>query len=58
MKTVHNGRMPHPGDKVHIPLSEDEALRALLKVKPTSDMPRPGASKTKPVKSVKHAKTK
>jgi hypothetical protein len=34
--------MPHPGDKVHIPLKTDDALRAFLKVKPTKDMPRPG----------------
>jgi hypothetical protein len=39
--------MPHPGDKIHIPLKTDEALRALLKVKPTKDMPRPGATKKK-----------
>jgi hypothetical protein len=29
-------RMPRPGDKIHIPLPEDEALRLLLKVKPTT----------------------
>jgi hypothetical protein len=28
------------GDKIHIPLPEDEALRGLFKVKPTKDMPR------------------
>jgi hypothetical protein len=28
----------------HIPLPEDEALTALLRVKPSPDMPRPGAS--------------
>lgn len=36
--------MPHPGDKIHIPLPEDEAIRLALKVKPTKDMPRPGAA--------------
>jgi hypothetical protein len=39
--------MPHPGDKIHIPLKTDEALRLALKVKPTKDMPRPGAAKKK-----------
>lgn len=36
--------VPHPGNKIHIPLREDEALRLALQVKPTKDMPRPGAS--------------
>jgi hypothetical protein len=49
MKSRHNGGMPRTGDNIRIPLSEDEALRALLKVKPTKDMPRPGATK-KPIK--------
>ena len=40
--------MPHPGDNIHIPLKTDEALRLALKVKPTKDMPRPGANPTKP----------
>ena len=48
--------MPHPGDKIHIPLPLDEALRGLLKVKPTKDMPRPGTNPTKPKK--KQAKKK
>jgi hypothetical protein len=38
--------MPHPGDKIHIPLDEETAIRAFFQVKPTKDMPRPGASKT------------
>ena len=46
-------RVPRPGDKIHIPLKTDEALRLALKVKPTKDMPRPGASGKK-----KAAKTK
>jgi hypothetical protein len=37
--------VPRPGDAIHIPLKTDEALRALLKVKPTADMPRPGTAK-------------
>jgi hypothetical protein len=37
--------MPRTGDNIHIPLPEDEALRLALKVKPTKDMPRPGATK-------------
>jgi hypothetical protein len=49
--------VPHPGNTVHIPLPEAEALRLLLQVKPTADMPRPGANpmKTKR-KRVKKAK--
>jgi hypothetical protein len=39
--------MPHPGNRIHIPFSEREAVRLLGKVKPTADMPRPGASKQK-----------
>jgi hypothetical protein len=38
--------MAKPGSNVHIPLPEAEALRLLLKVKPTTDMPRPGAHPT------------
>ena len=49
--------MPKPGDPVHIPISEDEALRLLLKVKPTAKMPRPGANPTKPKLALKR-KTK
>ncbi len=29
-------------------ISEDDVLAAILKVKPTEDMPRPGPSKRKP----------
>jgi hypothetical protein len=39
--------MPRPGDNIHILLSEDEALRLALKVKPTKDMPRSGTSGNK-----------
>ena len=41
--------MPRPGDNVHIPLEESEALRLLLKVKPTTDMPRPGKHRSKSI---------
>ena len=41
----HNRSVPKPGDNVHIPLSEREALAGLLKVKPTTDMPRPSTHK-------------
>jgi hypothetical protein len=37
--------VPRPGKTIRIPLKTDEALRELLKVKPTKDMPRPGAAK-------------
>jgi hypothetical protein len=43
------GKMPHPGDNVHIPLKESEALRLLLKVKPTVAMPRPGKHRSKSI---------
>jgi len=46
-------KMPHPGNKIHIPLTEREAVRLLGKVKPTADMPRPGAAKSKPKKKAK-----
>lgn len=36
--------MPKPGDTIHIPLKEREALAGLLAVRPTKDMPRPGAT--------------
>ena len=39
--------MPRPGDNIHISLSETEALRLMLKVKPTADTSRPGAPKQK-----------
>jgi hypothetical protein len=45
--------VPHPGNKIHIPLSFDEAMRGLMKVKPTKDMPRPGATKTNKKKAAK-----
>jgi hypothetical protein len=51
MKKSDNRGVPHPGKPIHIPLSEREAVRLLGKVKPTADMPRPGASgKKKPAK--------
>jgi hypothetical protein len=42
-------RVPRPGDNVHIPLDEHEALRLMLKVKPTKEMPRPGKGRNKSV---------
>lgn len=50
--------MPRPGDKIHIPLPEDEAIRLFGKVKPTKDMPRPGANPTGKKKGRKQAKRK
>jgi hypothetical protein len=38
--------MARPGETLHIPLPENEALAGLLKVKPREDMPRPGANPT------------
>jgi hypothetical protein len=54
--------MPKPGDNIHIPLPERDALAGLLRVKPTADMPRPGAQamtakrKAKPRKKLIKAK--
>jgi hypothetical protein len=45
--------VPHPGNKIHIPLTEREAVRLLGKVKPTADMPRPGASRKKKAAATK-----
>lgn len=39
--------MSRSGDNISIPLEEREALRLLLKVKPTAEMPRPGTNPTK-----------
>jgi hypothetical protein len=39
--------MARPGNNVKIPLSTDKAIGLLLRVKPTDDMPRPGAHPTK-----------
>jgi hypothetical protein len=36
--------MARSGMVPYIPIPEDEALTALLRVKPSRDMPRPGAS--------------
>jgi hypothetical protein len=35
--------MPRTADNIHIPLKEEDAIRAFYKVKPTADMPRSGA---------------
>jgi hypothetical protein len=56
LQTDCNGdidRMARAGDNIHIPLRETDALRALLRVKPTADMPRPGAQATKAKRKTK-----
>ncbi len=45
-----NRSVPKPGDNVHIPLPEHEAIRLAMLVKPTADMPRPGAHAMGPKK--------
>lgn len=55
-KSGDTNGVPHPGNKIHIPLSEREAVQLLGKVKPTADMPRPGASKPKKKARAKRAK--
>jgi hypothetical protein len=44
-----------PGGAMKIPLSETEALAGLLAVKPTANMPRPGANPTGKKKAKKKA---
>lgn len=48
--SAYTRAMPHPGNKIHIPLKEGEAIKLFAKVKPTAEMPRPGAQPTKPKK--------
>jgi hypothetical protein len=52
--------MAHPGNNIRIPLSPDEAVVLLGRVKPTSDMPRQGAhpTKAKRSKATRTARTK
>jgi hypothetical protein len=50
--------MPKPGDTIRIPLKENDALAGLLAVKPTADMPRPGANRTGKKKTKKPTKAK
>jgi hypothetical protein len=38
--------VPRTGDNIRIPQTEEEALGLAFQVKPTKDMPRPGATKT------------
>jgi hypothetical protein len=45
--------MGKPGNKIRIPLPENEALSLLLKVKPTADMPRQGTHPPKAKKRLK-----
>jgi hypothetical protein len=40
--------MSKPGNNIHIPLPEKQALDLLMKVKPTPDMPRQGTHASKP----------
>jgi len=50
--------MAKPGNRVHIPLSEGEAVTLLGRVKPSADMPRQGAHPTGRKKGKKRATTK
>jgi hypothetical protein len=47
--------MPREGDTLRIPMKESELLAGLLKVKPTAEMPRPGANPTEPKKRKRKA---
>jgi hypothetical protein len=38
----HTGCVSRKGDPIKIPLTTDQAINALIRVKPTADMPRPG----------------
>jgi hypothetical protein len=46
--------MGKPGNKIRIPPLNDDLVAAILKVKPTADMPRQGAN---PQKGKKRGKT-
>jgi hypothetical protein len=50
------GNKKEPKTALHIPLSEEEAIRLALRVKPTKDMPRPGAHPTGPKKKLARRK--
>jgi hypothetical protein len=50
--------MPKPGDTIHIPLPFEQTIGAVLKVKPTADMPRPGANPMKAKKVARKKRTK
>jgi hypothetical protein len=50
--------MAKPHHKIHIPIPEQDALTGLLAVKPTKDMPRPGANPTGKRKASKKKQTK
>jgi hypothetical protein len=41
--------MARTGNRIHIPLDMSTAVELLLRVKPTSKMPRPGAHRQKSV---------
>jgi hypothetical protein len=49
MKQRKMADVPRTADNIHIPLPETEALRLMLKVKPTVEMPRPGKHRQKSV---------
>lgn len=40
-------RVSRTADNIRIPLKEEDAIRAFFKVKPTAEMPRPGANPMK-----------
>ena len=48
--------MAKPASKVQIPLRTDEAIALIARVKPTAEMPRPGAQATKAKTKPKRAK--
>jgi len=50
--------MAKPSTTIYIPLKEREALTGLLAVKPTADMPRPGANPTGKKRKPKRTKQK
>lgn len=50
--------MPKPGNTIHIPLREAEAVALLGLVKPTAGMPRQGAHTMKAKRKKKAAKPK
>jgi hypothetical protein len=45
--SVHTGIVAKPATNIHIPLSANEAIALIGRVKPDATMPRPGAQATK-----------
>ena len=54
--SLRSFKIGKPGNKIRKP--ENDLIAAILKVKPTADMPRPGAQGLKPKKAAKRKRSK